>query len=404
MKRWIKRKGCLFLAAILLLFLGGCGADKAPSAVLPAEEPLTIWLASDLHYLSPKLTDNGIRFQNRMLASDGKLTEHSAEIVERFLQLAAEQKPDALILSGDLTYDGEKQSLRELAKLLKKVQDAGVSVLVIPGNHDIAYPFARKYSGESSELVDNIPQEDFIKLCSAFGYRSALSADEASFSYLYPLAEDFSVLMLDANSESASGLIQDETMQWAEKQLELAQQQGQTVISVTHQNVLAKNEGAYSDFILDNAQQVEELLQKYGVKTNFSGHSHIFHRTQSKELTDVVAGSLTASPLQYYIVEVDEKREVSYHTGQVDVFREEAAQRFADCTRLRALEMLYELDLDAQIQEKMADFAAQMNQAYYAGEHLEAEDWMSREGWTLWQQYGKNTKWKNYFEKMLQEQ
>lgn len=155
---------------------------------------------------------------------------------------------------------------------------------------------------------------------------------------------------------------------------------------------------------MDNAQQVEELLQKYGVKTNFSGHSHIFHRTQSKELTDVVAGSLTASPLQYYIVEVDEKREVSYHTGQVDVFREEAAQRFADCTRLRALEMLYELDLDAQIQEKMADFAAQMNQAYYAGEHLEAEDWMSREGWTLWQQYGKNTKWKNYFEKMLQEQ
>lgn len=93
MKRWIKRKGCLFLAAILLLFLGGCGADKAPSAVLLAEEPLTIWLASDLHYLSPKLTDNGIRFQNRMLASDGKLTEHSAEIVERFLQLAAEQNP-----------------------------------------------------------------------------------------------------------------------------------------------------------------------------------------------------------------------------------------------------------------------------------------------------------------------
>ena len=180
MKQWIKRKGCLFLAAILLLFVGGGGADKAPSAVLPAEEPLTIWLASDLHYLSPKLTDNGIRFQNRMLASDGKLTEHSAEIVERFLQLAAEQKPDALILSGDLTYDGEKQSLRELAKLLKKVQDAGVSVLVIPGNHDIAYPFARKYSGESSELVDNIPQEDFIKLCGAFGYRSALSADEVA--------------------------------------------------------------------------------------------------------------------------------------------------------------------------------------------------------------------------------
>ena len=46
------------------------------------------------------------------------------------------QKADGLILSGDLTFNGEKKSHEELAEKFKKVEKSGAPVMVIPGNHD----------------------------------------------------------------------------------------------------------------------------------------------------------------------------------------------------------------------------------------------------------------------------
>ena len=42
----------------------------------------------------------------------------------------------ALILSGDLSFNGEKTSHEELAGKLFKLQEQGIPVLVLPGNHD----------------------------------------------------------------------------------------------------------------------------------------------------------------------------------------------------------------------------------------------------------------------------
>ena len=42
------------------------------------------------------------------------------------------EKPSALVLSGDITMNGEKINHEELARKLGKVQEAGIPVLVIP--------------------------------------------------------------------------------------------------------------------------------------------------------------------------------------------------------------------------------------------------------------------------------
>ena len=73
---------------------------------------------SDIHYFAKELTDNGPRFQEMVEYGDGKIVTYIDAITDAFLDEVMEYCPDALILSGDLTLEGEKKSHQELAKKL----------------------------------------------------------------------------------------------------------------------------------------------------------------------------------------------------------------------------------------------------------------------------------------------
>jgi len=66
----------LLIALVLLLTLSGCAAEP-----LPVPE-LTLALASDLHYLSPTLTDYGPDFINLLYSSDGKVTQYTPQLTD----------------------------------------------------------------------------------------------------------------------------------------------------------------------------------------------------------------------------------------------------------------------------------------------------------------------------------
>ena len=81
------------------------------------------------------------------------MLEYGWEVMDAFLDDMKEEDPDLLILSGDLTLDGEKASHEELAELLEGLSEAGIEVAVIPGNHDINNPDARRYTADGAEKV-----------------------------------------------------------------------------------------------------------------------------------------------------------------------------------------------------------------------------------------------------------
>ena len=89
-----------FIASLLILsLLTGCSSTSAVSSGEtnePESSPVKLMVATDLHYLSPSLTDNGERFQAVMAAGDSKVTEYSEEIVDTLMKKAKEEKPDAL--------------------------------------------------------------------------------------------------------------------------------------------------------------------------------------------------------------------------------------------------------------------------------------------------------------------
>ncbi len=76
----------------------------------------SLLIATDLHYLAEELSGRGVYFDRLVENADGKMTAYSEELLEAFAQQVIGQQPDALILSGDLSFNGEAQSHRRLVE------------------------------------------------------------------------------------------------------------------------------------------------------------------------------------------------------------------------------------------------------------------------------------------------
>ena len=124
-------------------------------------EPAKIITATDMHYLSPNLTDHGKIFWETINNSDGKVIQYIDELMSAFSDEVISTSPDILILSGDLTFNGEKESHKDLAKKLAVIQDSGVQVLVIPGNHDINSSASVSLIGNEYEYVETVTPDEF---------------------------------------------------------------------------------------------------------------------------------------------------------------------------------------------------------------------------------------------------
>lgn len=383
---------------VMLLSICGCSGTADQKS---AGEGYTIYIGTDLHYISPQLTDYGPLFTEMIETGDGKLTEHTEEIADAFVETVLKEKLDAVILSGDLTFNGEMLSLKDLKAKLDKLRDAGIKVLVVPGNHDIAYGFAARYEGYAIFKADQISQQEFREVMSAYGMDGALSKDSSSFSYVYELRDDLWLLALDCNTEEAPGFVSPGTLRWAEIQLKKAKESGVHVISVTHQNVLPQSSMLADGFIIFNAPQVLSVLRSGGVQLNLSGHSHLQHVSEEDGLTDICTGSMSVYPLRYGILNIDKEGNAVYTKDHLDVVQDAAYERFTGRTREQTSMLLEDRNIPDDQKEKMVTFAVDMNTAYFSGELDPETDYRALEEWKLWEQYGKDTFWYFYFNSML---
>lgn len=399
--------------------LCGCnkagGADRAEAA--HEREPLTIWTATDIHYLSPELTDDGELFRKVIADGDAKLTEYSQEIVDEFLREVIEANPDALVLTGDLTFNGEILSLREIAEKLEAVQEAGIPVLVIPGNHDIDSYRAFSYSGNDVAYTDNISKEDFREICWNFGPADALSCAEDSFSYVYALTDDVWLITIDANTKGA-GRVTDETLAWAKKQLEKAREEGIEVITATHQSVLPQNKRMVFGFYNIESRGSGGMLRENDVRLNLSGHIHMQHIASDEKqdktdensynikgagLTDIATGSMAVAVLRYGIVEIDENRDFIYTMSSVNTLREEARMRFDSRTRAQIDAALFEIEIPDDIRAQMTDFAVDLNFRYFTDELENDFIENNKDNFAIWEKYAGDTFWGSYIASMREQ-
>ena len=98
---------------------------------------IKIAVISDLHVMAPELlVKDGNAFE-QYLSRDRKMLRESVEILDTLVTDIIDLKPQLVLVTGDLTKDGERASHLLVANQLQRLVDAGIQVLVVPGNHDI---------------------------------------------------------------------------------------------------------------------------------------------------------------------------------------------------------------------------------------------------------------------------
>lgn len=377
-----KRMGFLLLALLLTVV----PAVWLSGACLPLEEPLVIWTASDLHYLAPELLGNSGLFAEPASGGDGKVPHLSASITEELLARAAEEKPDLLILSGDLTLNGAPQSHRELVERLRALQAAGVTVLTMAGNHDLDGTAAdySTYDGESLQTMPALTTDEFRDLYADFGWKRAISRDESSLSYVYEAHPSLRILMLDANGYG-KGSVKPGTFDWLREQLWQARLNRAKVIAVSHQNLYAHNEMLSFGYQLYNADDLLEVYQKGNVLCNLSGHIHVQSILDGR-VPEMATGALSVGPCRFGELRYD-GRTLAYTARETGTdLAAQASEYFRQVARLQVYESFAESNLTAGEIDLLAETFAQINWAYFAGLPVEESD--HAEGIALWQQQG----------------
>lgn len=366
------------LAILLLLPLSACGAAE--------DEGITFMIANDIHYISPTLLGDGEFFRNPQTRADGKLVHYSPEITDAFIAEVIEKKPQALILAGDLTLNGAKISHAEFSTKLMQVKNAGIDVLVIPGNHDIDKT-AVDYSGETLKEAEASTAADFYELYDPL-LPETLSREAGTFNYIYEARDDLWVLMLDSNTH-AECYVMESTVEWLEENLKKAQDAGIDVISVSHQNIYKHSDLLSFGYQLYNGSNIQALYEKYGVKCNFSAHVHI-QSIADEDMPEIVTSALSVTGLHYGEINCTH-RGIEYSTRSLELdvavegfssFAEYATYYFEKIAKDQARKTLADSGLSEEEIELMATTYAEINSAYFEGRRVKKNDYAV--GISLW--------------------
>lgn len=410
----------------------GSGQKEGEEPEEPPYEPPYFIIASDLHYQSPLMTDFGEAFQNFVRNDDGKVVEYVDSITDAFLAEAAEKQPDALILSGDLTQNGEKVNHEELAKKLRLLESQGVPVVVIPGNHDINHPSAASFEGTEKKKADNINAEEFYSIYREFGYDEAMDRDEKSLSYIYQADERYWLMMLDScqydPENKIGGRIRKETLLWMEKWLERAREEQVMVIPIAHHNLLKESTLYPEDCTLENAVQVIDLLEQYGLPVYISGHLHLqrvkkhgnggpSQAEESYGIYEIVSDSMVIPPCQYGELRWQEDGSVQYETCPVDVAGWAASQGITDENLLNFPQYSGDFLIET-VQNQvygalsaipddrkfhMAKLYGQINSAYCAGTAVNRRDVKENQMYFYWNRYLGTSEWYENLQAMIKD-
>lgn len=286
-----------------------------------SSQSLKIAVISDTHYLSSKLAKPSLSL-DKYEETTGRNIYDLHAILDKVFKHIISQQYDILLIPGDLTNNGEYESHIDFAQKFTHLTNHGIRVYVVPGNHDINVPNAKKYIGETAIVTKSISAQEFEEIYKLFGYSEAIKRDEASLSYLVALNRTTWLLCLDSNkydenrtSPVTSGRIDKRTMNWAVEILQEAKSKGIEVLGMMHHGLvehLPYQSTFFPQYLVDNWETDAETLANNGLKVIFTGHFHandisLFTSSKDKTIYDIETGSLASYPFPLRTIELSNK-------------------------------------------------------------------------------------------------
>ncbi len=283
------------IAIILsVLVLIGC----AP-LVFADNGDLSLIVATDLHYHKAEsttpITKSTPENPFGHTFSNGKLRIESAAILDAFLKEAAESDCDYIVITGDITDNGEAENVQAAVEKLEAFEkSSGKKIIACMGNHETYHV------GEAGNYISGgLTGPDFREYYKNLGYDLALDIDELTASYTVDLNSKYRLICIDAN------YMNDKLADWIARQAEKAIKDGKNLISAMHFSLFPhyEMESLAHGSIIDEAYGLPDKFIDWGIKFNFSGHIHEVDTAQYTNdkgiVYDITSGTLTTYPCNY---------------------------------------------------------------------------------------------------------
>ncbi len=288
---------------------------------------LKFFVITDPHYFSEKLSAYGESYEALMDYEQKCFAETAAinKAANEYLKNSTEA--DIILIAGDLSFNGEKESHIEYSKELKALKESGKKIFVVTAGHDIEQnPF--QYKGGEREGAECIQFDDLLSYYGEFGYNDAIAFNAEHLSYVAELSEDVRLLVIcNDTAEGKNKTYDDEFLKWMEEQAKKAKAEGKMMIAMEHYPVLP---GQPILTLIPDARQKEskkliETLADNGVHLIFTGHMHnqsvnVVETEKGNKFYDVCTGSLIGCPAFMRLVTIKDENTVEIKSIPVPEF------------------------------------------------------------------------------------
>lgn len=308
------KKRIVYLVCGLMLSLSMAQAER-------------VMVISDPHVIASSLLQPGAA-ADEMLASGRKMLDLSEPAFRALIDTALLYRPELVLIPGDLTKDGEKVSHELVAAQLARLTEAGIPVLVIPGNHDIANPASYAYNGDQKTKVANITDAEFDAIYAAYMPQASTARDSESHSYVTEPLRGVTVLAIDGvHGNAGTGSLSDKTLNWLLAQADAAVAKGNMVLAMCHWQLIEHVDNqtmVLSSSQLAHGDSIAQLLAQHKVHVVLTGHFHIngvttkYYGTLNDSIVEISTGSPVAYPCPYRWLEISADRStISVTTDEI---------------------------------------------------------------------------------------
>ncbi len=268
-------------------------------------KPLKLAVLTDTHYYSLESGSSGTAYE-RARAKSQKLLAESGEVLESaFNQIVDEKESDILLVSGDITADGELTAHKEVIEMFRNLKSRGLRVYIITATHDFRDSGeTNAYDGDETVKTATATRDMLFDMYREFGPDEAIAVHRDSMSYVVQLADGYRLFALndDRNLSGKSGF-SDECFEWITAQAEKARRDGQFIIAMTHHPLIAPSPMyeliGKGDMLGDYERRLYQLAD-LGIQFIITGHTHIHNISSAQsDRGNVIYDICTGTPIGY---------------------------------------------------------------------------------------------------------
>lgn len=296
---------------------------------------IKVVVLSDPHVMAPELLVNEGSAWTTYLSGQRKLVDYSQRLFDDMIvRIKRDLRPGLVLISGDLTKDGEQVSHEYVTSKLDELRAIGIKTLVIPGNHDRgSNSDAVYYDGESTTAATVATNEWFATQYANYGYGVSSEREGTTLTYACEPITGLVVIGIDSGTD---GNVSETTLDWVVEKATAARASGKKVIAMMHHPLMPHFAGVdnfVSTAVVGNYETVRNTLADAGIRVVFTGHFHTsdiakdWNADMTREIYDVNTGSLISYPCDYREVTMSaDLSEMAITTGHSTAIASETAK------------------------------------------------------------------------------